>query len=171
MCYKIHEKTKKERYIHIFNNDRCWNLNLNSPDFHITINTVCNGLTGQIHKHQTCTAQITNMCVYVCVFAQVKFVIDVLLRSSLLSWLFPPWSVLFAVRTSLSRWACSLLLLLLFVELQEEVVACHSKSSNQYYKLSEINLPVIVGVQVSHNLVHRLLILGILCEWGNKTEI
>lgn len=58
--------------------------------------------------------------------------------------------------------ACSLLLLWLVVVLQEEVVTGHSKSSDQYDELGEIYLPVVVGIQVSHHLIHCFLILGVL---------
>lgn len=59
------------------------------------------------------------------------------------------------------RRVCSLLLLLVIV-LQEEVVTGHSESSNQNDELCKIYLSIIVGIQVSHNLLHSFLILGIL---------
>lgn len=40
----------------------------------------------------------------------------------------------------------SLLPLLLFIEFQEEVVACHSECSNQNDELSEVYLSIVVGV-------------------------
>lgn len=65
---------------------------------------------------------------------------------------------------------CSLLLLRLVIVLQEEVITGHCESPHQYDELGEIYLPVIVGVQVSHDLIHGLLILGILREWKQKWQ-
>lgn len=55
---------------------------LNSPDFHKAVNTVCNGLTGhcgQIHRHPTFTAEVT-----------IRHVLSVYIS---VHWLSPPWSV------------------------------------------------------------------------------
>lgn len=76
---------------------------------------------------------------------------------------FPPWSVwVCRVVVFKARPSSSLLFFLLAVILQEEVVTGHSESSHQYDELGEIDLPVVVGVQVSHHLIHCLLILSIL---------
>ena len=61
----------------------------------------------------------------------------------------------------------SLLLLLLFIELQEEVVAGDGEGPHQDDELGEVHLPVSIGVQVTHHLVHRLLVLGILQGGSN----
>lgn len=81
---------------------------------------------------------------------------------SLLSKRFPPWSLWVCRVVVVVPRVCSLLLLLLFVVVQEEVVTGYSKSSNQYDELGEIYLPIVVGIQVSHNFIYCLLILSIL---------
>lgn len=54
------------------------------------------------------------------------------------------------------------LLVLVLVVLQEEVVAGHGERPNQDDELCEVHLAVVVGVQVTHDLVHGILVLSIL---------
>lgn len=54
-------------------------------------------------------------------------------------------------------------------ELQEEVVAGDCEGAHQDDELSEVHLPVVVGVQVVHHLLNRFIIFGVLTAGNSET--
>ena len=166
MCCKITlEEKETEVHSHVLTMTAAENDLKISPDFsHSSKHSLqwidwTNTETPNIHcDYLTC------VCVRVWVFVhdRISFFF-----SPAFSKLFPPWSVR-VLRCGLVPRTGSLLLLRLVVVLQEEVVTGHSESADQDDELGEIYLPVVVGIQVSHHLVHCLLILGVLHVWGLK---
>lgn len=54
--------------------------------------------------------------------------------------------------------------------IQEEVVAGDRERAHQDDELGEVHLPVVVGVQVVHHLLNRLIIFGALSEGGGRWD-
>lgn len=63
----------------------------------------------------------------------------------------------------------SLLSLLIFILLLEEVIAGNGQGGHQHNKLVEIHLVVLVGIQVVHDFLHQhRILLGLQTKQENR---